>query len=274
MERVERVGLLRGGFRHRSERLEEILEARGLRGDLVRDAGYFVRRPDLGEQRGQGLEDPDEIRGHLLGLRPVESRLLLGRQGGSGGEQEEAEEPGSQSHAFVLRMGDPPSYLAATPRATSAYLARIAAIWIPAFIAGVVGGFAGLAMGAVFAFTAWASPGFGDHPYRRACASNLRQIGAALSIYQTRNDGALPDADGVAFLSRLRETEILGDPKVFLCLNSGEEAASARALRKGTCSYLGRRNTGDLRLVLFADGHVEEVLEEAFQAAHAPTLAE
>ncbi len=164
--------------------------------------------------------------------------------------------------------------------------------------AAMLGG--GLAIGALFAVAALHPPtasdlGIKDSANRNKCVSNLKQIGLALSLYQERNGGELPDADGTAFVSRLYESGILADANVYLCPSSAQTSARGPTLGRDSCSYSGRRNRQipvrfgsrtivaadrsieahvDVRSVLFADGHVERVLEETFQTLYAPMIGE
>ena len=135
---------------------------------------------------------------------------------------------------------------------------------------------------------------------KRKCTSNLKQIGLALVLYQQKNDESLPDRDGLPFLSALYEQGFLPDANDYLCPDSSEAAATTPWLDGRSCSYVGRRNTGSLRLtsktiakfgsrtalaadstfdphldyrnVLFADGHVEEVDEDTYLRLYDPIM--
>ncbi len=136
----------------------------------------------------------------------------------------------------------------------------------------------------------------------RKCLSNLKQIGLAFVFYQQENGEFLPDRNGTAFVSHLYEAGILRDPYVYLCPRGRQTPATGGALDERTCSYVGRRNTGearltsrlistfgsrtalaadrsadhhpDLRYVLFADGHAEEVDEERYQRHYASAMGD
>ncbi len=140
------------------------------------------------------------------------------------------------------------------------------------------------------------------HSNRALCASRLKQIGLAIGLYRQVNAEALPDRDGTEFLSRLYESGQLPDANVYLCPSGGQSAAASGRLDAGCCSYVGRRNTGALRLtparlaaivartalaadrslahhgdvrnVLFADGHVEGLDEAEYSTLYASVLGD
>lgn len=125
-----------------------------------------------------------------------------------------------------------------------------------------------------------------ENANRSRCKSNLKQVGTGCFIYMEKNRDFLPDADGYDFMSKLYD-RVLADPKVFLCPSGDEKATTDGMLSADDCSYAGRRNTGSYRLtsgllakygsrtalsgdnhrlhhedavmVLFGDGHVEDV---------------
>lgn len=135
---------------------------------------------------------------------------------------------------------------------------------------------------------------------RKRCTANLKQIGLGFTLYQQKNNDFLPDRTGTPFLSALYETGHLQDPGVYLCPSSLQTEATSATLTSASCSYVGRNNQGatrltsgliarfgsrtslaadgdlvhheDVRSVLFADGHVEELDDSDYTSTHAPVM--
>ena len=133
------------------------------------------------------------------------------------------------------------------------------------------------------------------------CQARLTTLGEGFLEYRKAHGGELPDRDGMAFVVQLHVSGSCKSPLAFFCWNAGASIDHEKELREGRCSFLGRRNSGserlsperieqegariplaadrtvehhyDVRNVLFADGHVEEVDEETFQRDYASQLA-
>ncbi|MBI4615498.1 MAG: type II secretion system protein [Planctomycetes bacterium] len=129
-----------------------------------------------------------------------------------------------------------------------------------------------------------------ENANRAKCKSNLNQLGKAFILYADENKDRFPDADGDDFLELLYTSETLEDPNIYLCPSSDETPAAGPSLTGGTdLSYAGREhqsnplssamlakvgsrthmaadrsefNHGDVRNLLYADGHVEQVHED------------
>ncbi len=122
---------------------------------------------------------------------------------------------------------------------------------------------------------------------RKRCTANLKQIGLGLVLYQQKHDEFLPPF-GPKFLDTIYEEGILLDPQVYVCpsgadplterggpLSTSYESWSGGKLTSGLIARFGSRtplawdrsvdNHSDVRNVLFADGHVEEMSEAMFE---------
>ena len=141
---------------------------------------------------------------------------------------------------------------------------------------------------------------FAPHPHAgewppAACKGNLKQIGAAATLYENTH-GTLPNEDGLAFLEALYDQGrgIGINAEIFVCPSSNETPAlPGHSLQADNVSYLGYRNRTDplpidglarngsrvpiaaerqahhwddrSYMVLFWDGHVETIDKEVFE---------
>ncbi|MBI4617164.1 MAG: type II secretion system protein [Planctomycetes bacterium] len=129
-----------------------------------------------------------------------------------------------------------------------------------------------------------------ENANRAKCKSNLNQIGKAFVLYANANKDRFPNADGDDFIELLYTSETLEDPNIYLCPSSDETPAAGPSLTGGTdLSFAGREhatnplsspmiakfgsrthmagdrsefNHGDVRNLLYADGHVDQVHED------------
>ncbi len=115
--------------------------------------------------------------------------------------------------------------------------------------------------------------------------NNLKQIGLALSLYSER-EGCYPEATGPAFLASLYQAGDCPDLRVFLCRGSGRKVTtgfttdfvvnpSVAGTKGGDVQNPSVSpvvwesqpfHKGQIRCVLYMDGHVEPMGESAFQA--------
>jgi len=134
---------------------------------------------------------------------------------------------------------------------------------------------------------------------RSNCKSNLKQLGLALILYRdSAGKGAkYPAFTGADFLVKLYDSGTTTEPDLFLCPSSGDDNGEGASLKLGglsptDCSYAGRENVDQSKypgiytvrgasetaiasdddegaakfnhddgiIVLFLDGHVEEMI--------------
>ena len=123
----------------------------------------------------------------------------------------------------------------------------------------------------------------------RKCTSNLKQIGTAVHLYQTMigENRYYPPQTGFPFLQTLYTSGVLTDRRVYLC-SVTQTAPATGVPGPGSCDYWGRRITltaggasetpiasddddgwtghGDGRCVLFFDGHVDWMTNDAISS--------
>jgi prepilin-type processing-associated H-X9-DG protein len=131
---------------------------------------------------------------------------------------------------------------------------------------------------------------------RAECKNKLREIGLALDMYSAGHKGKFPDGETAAdVFSQLVEGEYLSEEvgrygtPVYVCPGAKEDIKAwkrSRQLTEETCSYewvagidadsppkfvlafdktADHHRPGEMRMILFVDGHVELMLEENFQ---------
>lgn len=121
---------------------------------------------------------------------------------------------------------------------------------------------------------------------RGDCKENLERLGEAVLAYRKKNGGKLPALGNPTFFQELAKSEDLGD-EIFLCpssappraANGGSLATTYRTWNSGTVAperttqcanwlllvWDGEKVHGELRFVLFADGHTDELTEHEFR---------